>query len=46
VARNLIQTLTTTTDLLFTTNVGLGAFDNRVSGVVGASGFLIPAADS
>jgi len=46
VARNLIQTLTTTTDLLFTTSVGLAAFDNRVSGVVGASGFLIPAADS
>jgi signal peptidase I len=46
VARNLIQTLTTTTDLLFTTSVGLGAFDNRVTGVVGASGFLIPAADS
>lgn len=46
VARNLIQTLTTTTDLLFTTTVGLAAFDNRVTGVVGASGFLIPAADS
>jgi hypothetical protein len=46
VARNLIQTLTTTTDLLFTTSVGLAAFDNRVTGVVGASGFLIPAADS
>ena len=46
VARNLIQTLTTTTDLLFTTTVGLGAFDNKVSGAVGASGFLIPAADS
>lgn len=46
VARNLVQTLTTTTDLLFTTNVGLAAFDNRVTGVVGASGFLIPAADS
>lgn len=46
VARNLIQTLTTTADLLFTTTVGLAAFDNRVTGVVGASGFLIPAADS
>ena len=46
VARNLVQTLTTVTDLLFTTTVGLAAFDNRVTGVVGASGFLIPAADS
>jgi hypothetical protein len=46
VARNYVQTLTTTTDLLFTTNVGLGAFENRVSGVVGATGFVIPAVDS
>ena len=46
VARNLIQTLTTTTDLLFTTSVGLAAFENRVSGVVGATGFVIPAVDS
>lgn len=46
VARNLIQTLTTTSDLLFTTTTGLAAFDNKVTGAVGASGFLIPAADS
>lgn len=46
VYRNYVQTLTTTTDLLFTTSVGLSAFDNRVTGVIGASGFLIPAADS
>lgn len=46
VARNYVQTLTTTSDLLFTTTVGLSAMENRVSGVVGASGFLIPAADS
>jgi hypothetical protein len=46
VARNLIQTLTTTTDLLFTTSVGLAAFENRVTGVVGATGFVIPAVDS
>jgi hypothetical protein len=38
--------LTTTTDLLFTTSVGLAAFENRVTGVVGATGFVIPAADS
>lgn len=46
VYRNYIQTLTTTTDLLFTTTVGLAAFENRVTGVVGATGFTIPAADS
>lgn len=46
VARNYVQTLTTTVDLLFTTTVGLAAFENRVTGVVGATGFTIPAADS
>lgn len=46
VVRNYMQTLTTTTDLLFTTTVGLAAFENRVTGVVGAQGFVIPAADS
>lgn len=46
VYRNYVQTLTTTSDKLYTTTVGLSAFENRVTGVVGASGFLIPAADS
>jgi hypothetical protein len=46
VAYNFVQTLTTTTDLLFTTSVGLAAFENRVTGVVGATGFPIPAVDS
>jgi len=46
VYNNFIQTLTTTTDLLFTTTVGLAAFENRVTGVVGATGFVIPAVDS
>lgn len=46
VYRNFIQTLTTTVDLLFTTTVGLAAFENRVTGVVGATGFVIPAVDS
>lgn len=46
VQNNKVQTLTTTADKLFTTTVGLSAFNNLVSGVVGASGFLIPAADS
>lgn len=46
VFNNYTQTLTTTSDLLFTTTVGLSAFNNFGTGVVGASGFLIPAADS
>lgn len=46
VYNNYVQTLTTTGDKLFTTTVGLSAFNNYVTGVVGASGFLIPAADS
>tara|TARA_R110000868_G_scaffold108114_2_gene295531 strand:- start:1054 stop:2016 length:963 start_codon:yes stop_codon:yes gene_type:complete len=46
VYRNYIQTLTTTADLLFTTTVGLAAFENRVTGAVGATGFVIPAVDS
>lgn len=46
VYRNYCQTLTTTADKLFTTTVGLAAFENRVSGVIGAQGFVIPAADS
>lgn len=46
VYNNFAQTLTTTSDKLFTTTVGLGAFENRVSGVVGATGFVIPAVDS
>lgn len=43
---NYVQTLTTTVDLICTANVGFGFFDNKVTGVKGASGFLIPAADS
>lgn len=43
---NFVQTLTTATDLLFTTSVGLSAFENYVTGAVGASGFIIPARDS
>lgn len=46
VYNNYVQTLTTTSDKLFTTTVGLAAFENRVTGVVGATGFVIPAADS
>lgn len=46
VSSNYVQTKTTTSDLLFTTSVGLAAFENRVSGVTGATGFVIPSADS
>ncbi len=46
VYNNYAQTLTTSADKLFTTTVGLAAFNNYVTGAVGASGFLIPAADS
>lgn len=46
VYNNFVQTLTTTSDKLFTTTSGLAAFDNKVTGVKGASGFLIPTADS
>lgn len=46
VYRNFVQTLTTAADKLFTTTVGLAAFENRVTGVVGATGFVIPAVDS
>jgi hypothetical protein len=46
VYRNFAGTLTTASDKLFTTTVGLYPFENRVSGVVGATGFVIPAVDS
>jgi hypothetical protein len=46
VYRNFAGTLVTASDKLFTTTVGLFPFENRVSGVVGATGFVIPAVDS
>lgn len=46
VNNNYVQTLTTSADALFTTSVGLSAFNNYVTGVKGASGFIIPAVDS
>lgn len=46
VYNNYQQTLDTSGNVLFTTTVGLGAFENRVTGVVGATGFVIPAVDS
>lgn len=46
VYRNYAGTLQTATDALFTTTVGVYPYENRVSGVVGATGFVIPAVDS
>lgn len=46
VYNNYTQTLDTATNVLFATTVGLAAFNNYVTGVKGASGFLIPGADS
>lgn len=46
VANNYVQTLDTSADIIFTTTSGLAAFQNFVTGVIGASGFLIPTADS
>ncbi len=46
VYRNFSGTLVTASDKIFTTTVGVYPFENRVSGVVGATGFVIPAVDS
>lgn len=43
---NYAGTLQTGSDKLFTTTVGVFPYENRVSGVVGATGFVIPAVDS
>lgn len=44
--RNFSGTLVTASDKLFTTTVGIYPYENRVSGVVGATGFVMPAVDS
>ena len=46
VYRNYVGTLTSTADKIFTTTSGLWAFENRVAGAIGATGFVIPAVDS
>lgn len=43
---NYQQTLDTTGDLNVTANVGLSFFENRLTGVAGATGFVKPAVDS
>lgn len=44
VSDNFVQTLDSSTPLLFTGTVGLGAFQNFVSGALGSSGALTPSA--
>jgi len=46
VARNFAQHADTASELLVTASSGFGFFDNKASGVAGASGYLLPAADS
>lgn len=43
---NFVQHADTAGELLITANAGWGTFQNFASGVVGASGYLLPAADS
>ena len=45
-AYNLIQSLDTTTELIVTAALDFAMFDNKYTGVQGASGYLLPAADS
>jgi hypothetical protein len=46
VADNFAQHADTAAELLITASSGLGTFNNYASGVAGASGYLLPAADS
>ncbi len=46
VSRNFVQHADTAAEILVTASSGFGFFDNKASGVAGASGYLLPAADS
>ena len=46
IARNLCQHADTAGDIIVTASSGYGCFDNKQSGVAGASGYLAPGADS
>jgi len=46
VASNVVQHADTAAEILVTASSGFGFFENRASGVAGASGYLLPAADS
>jgi hypothetical protein len=43
---NYVQTADTAGEIMVTATSGFGFFDNKESGVAGASGYLLPAADS
>jgi len=46
IARNFVQTADTAGEVLVTASSGFGFFENRESGVAGATGYALPAADS
>lgn len=46
IAQNQCQHADTAAEILVTASSGFGFFDNKASGVAGASGYLLPAADS
>lgn len=46
IARNFFQHADTAAEILVTASSGFGFFNNYASGVAGASGYLLPAADS
>lgn len=46
IARNFVQHADTAAELLVTASSGFGVFSNYASGVAGASGYLLPGADS
>lgn len=46
IRENRVQHADTAAELLVTASSGFGCFENRASGVAGASGYLLPAADS
>ena len=46
IARNYVQTADTAGEVLVTASSGFGFFENRESGVAGATGYALPTADS
>ena len=46
ISRNYIQTADTAGEVLVTASSGFGFFENRQSGVAGATGYVLPAVDS
>lgn len=46
ISRNFVQTADTAGEVLVTASSGFGFFENRESGVAGATGYMLPTADS